>query len=188
VVRFCPDAWGVLCDRLTGWPLALTGSYWLQLSIILGGVAAAIRARPPLARIGALFSALWTILLLVWIGASLGLLAALPLSPLFVYLMMYPFWALFSLYALVTLLEIAAPRRAAVIRSAARGWIPAAICLIALLFAAALRASPADLFKQRGPQPRIGSPITVEFFPFCAHLRPRAPDCLLRWRSPAHYG
>jgi hypothetical protein len=152
--------WGVLCDRLTGWPLALTGSYWLQLSIILGGVAAAIRMPSPLARIGALFSALWTLLLLVWIGASLGFIAGLPLSPLFVYLMMYPFWALFSLYALVTLLEIAAPRRAAVIRSAAHRWIPAAICLTALAFVALLCASPADLFKQRGPQPRIGSPIT----------------------------
>src|SRR5260370_39199261 len=74
--------------------------------------------------------------------------------------MMYPFWVLCSLYALVTLLEIAAARRAAVIRSAAHRWIPAAICLTALVFAVLLRASPADLFKQRGPQPRIGSPIT----------------------------
>src|SRR5260370_26610023 len=149
--------WGVLCDRLTGWPLALTGSYWLQLSIILGGVAAAIRMPSPLARTRAMFSPLWSPLFLFGIGASLGFIAGLPLSPLFVYLMMYPFWALFSLYALVTLLEIAAARRAAVIRSAAHRWIPAATCLTALVFAVLLRASPADLFKQRGPQPRIGS-------------------------------
>src|SRR5260370_39348419 len=77
--------------------------------------------------------------------------------------MMYPFWVLCSLYALVTLLEIAAARRAAVIRSAAHRWIPAAICLTALVFAVLLRASPADLFKQRGPQPRIGSPNTALF-------------------------
>jgi hypothetical protein len=64
--------WGLLCDRFTQWPLVATGSYWLQLSIILGGVAVALRMPSPLARIGALFSALWTILLLVWIGASLG--------------------------------------------------------------------------------------------------------------------
>src|SRR5260370_17041398 len=148
-----------MCDRLTGWRLAWTGSFWLELSIILGGVAAAIRMPSPRASPGALVSALWPLLLLVWIGASLGFIAGLPLSPLFVYLMMYPFWALFSLYALVTLLEIAAARRAAVIRSAAHRWIPAAICLTALVFAVLLRASPADLFKQRGPQPRIGSPL-----------------------------
>src|SRR5260370_27918372 len=168
--------WGVLCDRLTGWPLALTGSHWLQLSIILGGVAVAIRMPSSLARTGALFSALWTLLLLVWIGASLGFIAGLPLSPLFVYLMMYPFWALFSLYALVTLLEIAAPRRAAVIRSAAHRWNPAAICLPALVFAVLLRASPADLFKQPGPQPPIGPPppplLTPDIPP---HLRTTLP-------------
>jgi hypothetical protein len=163
--------WGVVCDRFTHWPLALTGSYWLQLSIILGGVAVAIRMRPPLSRIGALFSALWTILLLVWIGASLGVIAALPLSPLYVYLMMYPFWALLSLYALVTLFELAAARRAALIRSAAQVWLPAAICLTALLFAALLRASPADLFRQRGPQPRAGSPI-IEVLEREISLRP----------------
>src|SRR5260370_8178327 len=149
-----------MCDRLTGWRLAWTGSFWLELSIILGGVAAAIRMPAPLARTGALFSALWTRLLLVWIGASLGFIAGLPLSPLFVYLMMYPFWALFSLYALVTLLGIAAARRAAVIRSAAHRWIPAAICLTALVFAVLLRASPADLFTHRRPQPLICSPLT----------------------------
>jgi hypothetical protein len=54
-------AWGVVCDRLAQWPLALTGSYWLQLSIVAGAIAVAIRARPPLARIGALFAALWFI-------------------------------------------------------------------------------------------------------------------------------
>jgi hypothetical protein len=30
------------------WPLALTGSYWLQVSIIVGAIAVAIRMRPPL--------------------------------------------------------------------------------------------------------------------------------------------
>jgi hypothetical protein len=107
-----------------------------------------------------LFSALWTILLLFWIGANLGFISAPPLAPLYVYLMMYPFWALFSLYALVTLLEMGAAGLAPRMRSAAHAWIPAAICLTALAFLALFRASPLDLFKQRGPQPRIGSPIT----------------------------
>jgi hypothetical protein len=40
--------WGVVCDRLDQWPLALTGSYWLQLSVIVGAIAVAIRMRPPL--------------------------------------------------------------------------------------------------------------------------------------------
>jgi hypothetical protein len=139
--------WGLLCDRFTQWPLVATGSYWLQLSIILGGVAVAIRMPSPLARIGALFSALWTFLLLVWIGANLGVVAAPPLSPLYFYLMMYPFWALLSLYALVTLFEIVTARGAVLIRWSAHLWIPAAICLTALAFVALFRASPADLFS-----------------------------------------
>jgi len=116
--------WGVLCDRFTQWPLVATGSYWLQLSIILGGVAVAIRMPSPLARIGAVFSALWTVLLVVWIGASFGVIASPALSPLYVYLMMYPLWALLSLYVLTTLLEIGAaglaPKRLYVWRSFAR--------------------------------------------------------------------
>src|SRR5499433_2515516 len=116
--------WGVLCDRFTQWPLVATGSYWLQLSIILGGVAVAISMPSPLARIGAVFSALWTVLLVVWIGASFGVIASPALSPLYVYLMMYPLWALLSLYVLTTLLEIGAaglaPKRLYVWRSFAR--------------------------------------------------------------------
>ena len=92
-------AWGVVCERMAQWPLALTGSYWLQLSIIVGAIAVAVRTRPPLARIGALFAVLWIVLLVAWIGASLGIVAAPPLSAPYFYLMMYPFWAFFSLYS-----------------------------------------------------------------------------------------
>ena len=152
-------AWGLLCDRLTQWPLALTGSRWLQVAIILGGIVVAIRTQPPLARIGALFSVLWTVLMLVWIGASLGIIAALPLSPLYVYLMMYPFWALFSLYVGVTVLEISAAALPARIQSAATLRVLAAICLVPLAFVA-FHAGRAALFKQRGPQLRVHSPIT----------------------------
>src|SRR5262249_8499852 len=97
---------------------------------------------------GALFSALWTFLLLVWIGANLGVVAALPLSPLYFYLMMYPFWALLSLYALVTLFEIVTARGAVLIRSSAHLWIPAAICLTALAFVALFRASRRTSLKR----------------------------------------
>jgi hypothetical protein len=154
-------AWGLLCDRLTQWPFVLTGSRWLQLAIILGGIAVAIRMRSPLARIAALFSVLWTILLLVWIGASLGIITALPLSPLYVYLMMYPFWALFSLYAVVTLLEIGAAALGARDRWPNYVWVPPTICIAAAIaFVALFRAGPADLLKQRNPHLRVGSPIT----------------------------
>ena len=92
-VEFSPDliasarqglcAWGVVCDRLAQWPLALTGSYWLQVSIIVGAIAVAIRMRPPLARVGALFAVLWIVLLMIWIGANLGIIAAFSLSPIY---------------------------------------------------------------------------------------------------------
>ena len=103
-------AWGVVCDRLAQGPLALTGSYWLQLSIIVGAIAVAIRMRPPLARVGALFAVLWIVLLVAWSSANLGIISAFPLSPTFFFLMMYPFWAFFSLYAGVRLIEIATSR------------------------------------------------------------------------------
>ena len=114
-VEFSPDliagarqglcAWGVVCDRMAQWPLALTGSYWLQVSIIVGAIAVAIRMRPPLARVGALFAVLWIVLLAVWTGANLGIMAAFSLSPIYFFLMMYPFWAFFSLYAGVRLIR-----------------------------------------------------------------------------------
>jgi hypothetical protein len=145
-------AWGLLCDRLTQLRFALTGSRWLQVAIILGGIVVAIRTQPPLARIGALFSGLWTVLMLVWIGASLGIIAGLPLSPLYVYLMMYPFWAFFSLYPVVTLIEISTA-------GAGARWVPAFICVAALAFVALSDSGRADLFKQRALPLRSESPI-----------------------------
>jgi hypothetical protein len=169
-VQFSPDllaharlelcAWGLLCDRLTQWPLVLTGSYWLQLVIVLGGIAVALRTRPPLARIGALFTALWIVLMLVWIGASLGVIEAPPLSPLYVYLMMYPFWALLSLYAVVTLLELTGGALAARLRSSDQVCIPAIICLAAFAFVVLFHTGRADRFKPRVLQSRTNTPIT----------------------------
>lgn len=144
--------WGLLCDRLTQWPVALTGSRWLQMAIILGAILVAIRTRSPLARIGALFSVLWIVLMLVWIGASLGIIAGLPISPLYVYLMMYPFWAFFSLYPIAALLEISA------VGIGAR-WIPGLICVAALIFVALFHSGRAALYKPTGPQPHNASPI-----------------------------
>jgi hypothetical protein len=132
-------ALGLLCDRMTQGPgpLALTGSYWLQSSVILGGIAIAMRMPPPLARIGALFSALWTLLLIVWIGANLGVIGSFPIAPLYFYLMMYPFWAFFSLYAGVTLAQAIAVRLRVQPRSSHLH-----LCIVAMLCAAAIALIP----------------------------------------------
>jgi hypothetical protein len=169
-VEFSPDlianvrnglcAWGVVCDRLTQWPLALTGSYWLQLSIIMGGIAVAIRMPPPLARVGALFTALWGVLLTIWIGASIGIFAAPSIAPLYFYLMMYPFWAFLSLYAGLTVLELIAGRFAPKARPVDHLWISVAVGAAALALIPLFGARPSDVFKQRSPKTRIATPIT----------------------------
>ena len=153
-------AWGVVCDRLAQWPLALTGSYWLQLSIVAGAIAVAIRTRPPLARIGALFAALWLVLLTIWIGANLGIIAAPPLSPLYFYLMMYPFWAFFSLYAGACLIELVTARLPPRARFADPRWICAALCVAAVALIPLYHAEISRVFKWSGSQIRPGTPIT----------------------------
>jgi hypothetical protein len=152
--------WGVVCDRLTNWPGAWTGSHWLQLSIVLGGIAVAIRMPAPLARIGALFSALWVTLLMLWIGASLGIVGMLPFSPLYFYLMMYPFWAFFSLYAGVTLIETIAIRLAPRAQPPDHRWISAALCAAALALIPIFHAGLHHILDWRNPRPHIATPIT----------------------------
>ena len=149
---------GVLCDRTIQGPLALTGSYWLQLSIILGGVLIAMRMPPPLARIGALFSALWAFLLIVWIGANLGINGSFPIAPLYFYLMMYPFWALFSLYTGLTLVQAIAARLRVQPRSS-----HVDLCIVGMLCAAAIALIPlfdAHLSRVTKPQGVRRSPAT----------------------------
>ena len=153
-------AWGVVCDRLAQWPLALTGSYWLQLSIIVGAIAVAIRMRPPLARVGALFAVLWIVLLVVWSSANLGIMSAFPLSPIFFFLMMYPFWAFFSLYAGVWLIEIATSRFVPKARSADPRLVCAALCVAAVALIPLFHADLSRVFKWSGVQIRAATPIT----------------------------
>jgi hypothetical protein len=153
-------AWGVLCDRLAQWPLALTGSYWLQLSIVLGGIAAAVRAPPPLARIGALFSALWGALLIVWIGANLGVNGWLPIAPLYFYLPMYPFWAFFSLYAGVALVEAIMAGLGARPRLRHHLWISATLCAAAVALIPLFDAHLSDVLKPRSARRSAATPIT----------------------------
>lgn len=151
-------AWGVLCDRLAQWPLALTGSYWLQLSVILGGIALAVRASPPLARIGALFSALWGLLLVFWIGVSLGIIPPPPIAPLYFYLMMSPFWAFLSLYAGLTAAELlAAPLG---VRPGGHLRVCGALCAAAVALLALFHADLATVANPRSPQRATGTPIT----------------------------
>jgi hypothetical protein len=164
-------AWGLLCDRLSHWPLALTGSYWLQLSIVLGGIAVAIRMPAPLARVGALFSALWSVLLIVWIGANLGINGTFAFAPLYFYLMMYPFWAFFSLYAGLTLVEVIAVRVGARFPSSHPLWIPGTLCAAALALLPLFHAKPSAVFDPRSPQAHAATPI-VETLAREISLRP----------------
>ena len=142
------------------WPLALTGSYWLQVSIIVGAIAVAIRMRPPLARVGALFAVLWIVLLAVWIGANLGIMAAFSLSPIYFFLMMYPFWAFFSLYAGVWLIEITTSRFVPKARSADPRLVCAALCVAAVALIPLFHADVSRVFKWGGVQSRAATPIT----------------------------
>jgi hypothetical protein len=153
-------AWGVVCDRMAQWPLALTGSYWLQLSIIAGAIAVAIRTRPPLARVGALFAVLWVVLLGVWTGANLGIMAAFPLSPIYFFLMMYPFWAFFSLYAGVSLMEITTSRFVPQARSADPRLVCTALCVAAVALVPLFHADVSRVFKWGGAQIPPATPIT----------------------------
>ena len=151
---------GVVCDRLAQWPLALTGSYWLQLSIIVGAITVAIRMRPPLSRVGALFAVLWIVLLVVWISANLEIMAAFPLSPIYFFLMMYPFWAFFSLYAGVSLVEITTSRFVPKARSADPRLVCTALCVAALALIPLFHADVSRVFKWGGVQIRAATPIT----------------------------
>ena len=169
-------AWGVVCDRMAQWPLALTGSYWLQLSIIVGAIAVAIRMRPPLARVGALFAVLWIVLLVVWTGANLGIIAAFPLSPIYFFLMMYPFWAFFSLYAGVSLMEIATSRFVPQARSADPRLVCTALCVAAVALIPLFHADVSRVFKWGGAQIPPATPITqaLRATSRCVPARPTA--------------
>jgi len=90
---------GVACDRLP-WRGALTGSYWLHVAIIVGGIAVWRRMPQPLSRVGGWFALLWATLLVFWIFCSLGIVTDVVLSPVYVVVTMYPFWAFFSLFSL----------------------------------------------------------------------------------------
>ena len=163
--------WGIFCDRLAAWPGALTGSYWLQVSIILGGIAVALRMPTPLARIGAVFTTLWVVLLLVWIGASLGLIVQPPFAPIYFYLMMYPFWAFFSLYAGVTLIDLIKVRVAPRAPPVRHQWMPAGLCVGALALLPLFHASPSHVLRWHSPSVRIETPL-IEILRKEISLRP----------------
>ncbi len=143
-------AWGVVCERLTHWPVALTGSYWLQASVLVGGALIAARTLFPTARVGIAFTAMWAVLLCVWLGANLGINAWLPLSPLYVYLMMVPLLGIFSLYALFTLIEVA--RSFINIPGDRDLWSAGIVCVLALSLIPLYRVSPARI-RAAAPAP-----------------------------------
>ena len=178
-------AWGVVCDRLDQWPLALTGSSWLQVSILAGAIAVAIRMRPPLARIGALFAALWLALLMIWIGASVGVITAPPLSPVYFYLTMYPFWAFFSLYAGLCLIDLATRASPCARGLPIPAWVCGALCVAAVALVPLFHAQVSRVFKWSGVPTRAATPITQALGrrSRCGPVRPfagRSPLCSVR--------
>ena len=114
----------------------------------------------PLARVGALFAVLWIVLLVVWISANLGIMAAFSLSPIYFFLMMYPFWAFFSLYAGVWLIEITTSRFVPKARSADPRLVCAALCVAAVALIPLFHAEVSRVFKWGGVQIRAATPIT----------------------------
>jgi hypothetical protein len=116
--------------------------------------------RPPLARIGALFAALWLALLMIWIGASVGVIAAPPLSPVYFYLTMYPFWAFFSLYAGLCLVDLVTARLPPRARLADPAWVCGALCIAAVALVPLFHAQVSRVFKWSGVPTRAATPIT----------------------------
>lgn len=163
---------GVVCNRQVGWPIALTGSHWLHVAAIAGGLAVFASMPKPLSRLGLLFAATWLALLSHWVLVTLGIRQAWKFSALYFYFMLYPLIALFSLYFFRFLYgRLLAPRLAlkdgratevAVAGGVAAAWV-------ALVFAFGASPSTIDAgFRQT--QHRGSSPI-VEWLKKEAVLR-----------------
>lgn len=83
-----------------------------------------------------------------------------PLSPIYFFLMMYPFWAFFSLYAGVWLIEITTSRFVPTARSADSRLVCAALCVAAAALIPLFHADVSRVFKWGGVQIRAATPIT----------------------------
>jgi hypothetical protein len=90
---------GVACSRLPARG-ALTGSYWLHVAIIVGGIAVWSRMPRPLSRVGSWFALLWASLLVFWLLCSFGIVSDVVFSPVYFLVTMLPFLAFFSLFSL----------------------------------------------------------------------------------------
>jgi hypothetical protein len=107
----------VVCGRLL-FPGALTGAYWLHLAIIGGAVAVWLCMPRPLSRVAGSFALVWMGLLVFWLACALGIVTDVTIGPMYFVLIMYPFWALFSLFSLWVALRWVALRLAAFARTA----------------------------------------------------------------------
>jgi hypothetical protein len=166
---------GIFCDRFTQFPFGLIGSYWLHFSIIVGSFLIAMRMRPPVARIGALFGTLWSVLLIVWIGQSLKIISPLPLSPLYLYLMMYPFWAFFSLYTVFATIDIMRARFVPDVRFIDHVWICTAVCIVAFALLPFFKADISHVLRWRNPQFRGGTTAITDALRAEISLHPGQP-------------
>lgn len=155
---------GVACfpDDVPIFP-GFLGTYWLHAVILLGAAAVGATFPKPLSRMGIVFGLLWFTLLVVWTLAASGFLILSNFAPVYFYLPMTPFLALFSLCGIVVPISMASSRSAPAAYLSYRGAI---VCLVVsgILSAAAVSVGASPLIWRRvlhhTPQ-SPSSPITA---------------------------
>lgn len=151
---------GVVCDRFPTISFALTGSYWLQIAIILGGLAAFYRMPKSLSRIGLYIAVVWFVLLVRWALIAIGLLPNPPLLSVAALLMVYPFLAFFSLYAIWSLFGLVLPNNIIQRREVAVEAIAVtAVTVGAVILVFAMHANSVNLSPILRPSSYPSSPI-----------------------------
>lgn len=126
-------AWGLLIPR--AYPMALTGSAWVQVALIVGTVIMAVWSTGPMRRLAISFGLVWTGLLIYWSLVILGFMRSPPFAPQYFYLPLAPLWAIIILSLGYRLVRVAG-RLAA--RSGLESWLQG-------LVGTALAARPARL-------------------------------------------
>jgi hypothetical protein len=99
-------AWGLLVPR--SYPMALTGSSWVQIALLVGAVTMAVRATGPVRRLAVSFGFIWVGLLAYWSLVILGFMKAPPFAPQYFYLPLAPLWAIVLVSLGYELLRLAA--------------------------------------------------------------------------------
>jgi hypothetical protein len=98
--------WGIVCYPLywlgaAGLPIPIiSGSYWIPVMVVLGGVLCALSQPRALVRVAATFTSIWVLFLLYAAARSVSIIPPTPgpFAFLHFYFMLSPFIAVFSLY------------------------------------------------------------------------------------------